>query len=262
MDKKPEECKTGAPEWMTTYGDLVTLLMCFFVLLFAFSEIDAQKFEAVMESFQGSAGVLESGKSLSEDALIFDASPENDTTPETTDTKELEIIEEILQEMASEIEGELNEKGLDGQIEFEIKDSKLIILLPNSVLFDPARAELKEESFSVLSILGGTLQNELFELGTFRIEGHTDNLPINTIRFPSNWKLSAARATSVLRFFRDELDFQENRFAISGYSDTQPKETNDTPEGRAQNRRVEVIIENIDLGSATDGTESPENEGE
>jgi len=164
--------------------------------------------------------------------------------------------------MASEIEGELNEKGLDGQIEFEIKDSKLIILLPNSVLFDPARAELKEESYSVLSILGGTLQNELFELGTFRIEGHTDNVPINTIRFPSNWELSAARATSVLRFFRDELDFQENRFAISGYSDTQPKKTNDTPEGRAQNRRVEVIIENIDLGSATDGTESPENEGE
>lgn len=259
MDKKPEECKAGAPEWMTTYGDLVTLLMCFFVLLFAFSEIDAQKFEAVMESFQGSAGVLESGKSLSEDALIFDASPENDTTPDTTDEKELEVIEEILQRMASEIEDELEKKGLEGEVEFEFEDNKLIILLPNSVLFDPAKAELKDESFGVLSILGETLQDELFELGTFRIEGHTDDVPINTIRFPSNWELSAARATSVLRYFRDELEFAETRFAISGYADTRPKETNETAEGRAQNRRVEVIIENIDLSSVTDDTT---NEGE
>lgn len=260
MDKKPEECKAGAPEWMVTYGDLVTLLMCFFVLLFAFSTIDAQKFQAVMQSFQGSAGVLESGKSLSEDQLIFDASPETDTTPQTTDSEELEIIEEILNQMAEKLEEELSGQDLSDVIEFEISQNKLIIRLTDSVLFDPAKADIKDEALGVLQILGETLQSEIFSLGNFRIEGHTDNIPINTIRFPSNWELSAARATSVLRYFRDEVGFAENRFAISGYADTQPVDTNDTPEGRAKNRRVEIIVENIDLGTVP--TEPAGSEGE
>lgn len=260
MSKKPEECKAGAPEWMVTYGDLVTLLMCFFVLLFAFSEIDAQKFEAVMESFQGSAGVLEGGKSLSEDALVFDASPETDTTPQTTESEELEVIEEILNQMAEKLEEELSGQDLSDVIEFEISENKLIIRLTDNVLFDPARAEIKDDALGVLQILGETLQSEIFSLGNFRVEGHTDNVPINTIRFPSNWELSAARATSVLRYFRDEVGFAENRFAISGYADTQPVDTNDTPEGRARNRRVEIIVENIDLGTVP--TEPAGDEGE
>jgi chemotaxis protein MotB len=261
MDKKPDACKAGAPEWMVTYGDLVTLLMCFFVLLFAFSEIDAQKFEAVMESFQGSAGVLESGKSLSEDELVFDASPENDTTPDTTQTEELEIIENILQDMVAKLEDELSGSDLSSEIKFELQENRLIIKLPNSVLFDPAKAELKDESFGVLSILGEALQDEIFAMGNLRIEGHTDNVPINTIRFPSNWELSAARATSVLRYFRDELSFTEDRFAISGYSDTRPMLSNDTPEGRAANRRVEIIVEDIDIGISNE-VETTGSEGE
>ncbi|MCH4888729.1 flagellar motor protein MotB [Acidaminobacter sp. JC074] len=262
MDKKCPECKGGAPEWMVTYGDLVTLLMCFFVLLFAFSEIDAQKFEAVMQSFQGSAGVLEGGKSISEDPLVFDASPENDTTPETTEAEKLEVINEILNQLKGEIEEEFEKKGMVGELQFELEADTLKIILDDSVLYDPASAELKEESYEVLTILGETFKNELFELGNFRIDGHTDNVPINTLRYPSNWELSTARATSVLRFFRDELSFAENRFVIAGYSDTRPRATNDTPEGRAQNRRVEFIIENIDLGSTTDGAETPVTEGE
>ncbi len=261
MDKKPEACKAGAPEWMVTYGDLVTLLMCFFVLLFAFSEIDAQKFEAVMESFQGSAGVLESGKSLSEDQLIFDAAPENETTPDTTQTEELEIIEEILQQMMSKLKDELSGSDLSSEIKFELQENKLIIKLPNSVLFDPAKADIKPEAVGVLSILGEALQDDIFAMGNLRIEGHTDNVPINTIRFPSNWELSAARATGVLRYFRDELGVAEDRFAISGDSDTRPLKPNDTPEGRAANRRVEIIVEDIDLGTSED-VDSTETEGE
>ncbi len=249
MDRKPEECKAGAPEWMTTYGDLVTLLMCFFVLLFAFSEIDAQKFDAVMKSFQGSAGVLESGKSLSEDELVFDASPEKDTTPETTTPEELEIVQEILREMTEKLEEELSGRDLIDVVEFDIVDTKLIIKLKDNVLFDPAKADIKPDALGILNILGETLQGDIFSMSDFRIEGHTDNVPINTIRFPSNWELSASRATSVLRYFRDELDFPEEHLAISGYADMKPLETNDTPEGRAANRRVEIIVENIDLGT-------------
>lgn len=249
MDKKPEECKAGAPEWMVTYGDLVTLLMCFFVLLFAFSEIDAQKFDAVMKSFQGSAGVLESGKSLTEDQLVFDASPEQDTTPTETVPEELEIIEEILKEMTEQLEEELTGRDLIDVVEFDIVDTKLIIKLKDNVLFDPAKADIKPEALGILNILGETLKGEIFLNSDFSFEGHTDNVPINTIRFPSNWELSASRATSVLRYFSDELAFPEDRLGIAGYADKKPLDTNDTPEGRAANRRVEIIVENIDLGT-------------
>lgn len=249
MDRKPEECKAGAPEWMVTYGDLVTLLMCFFVLLFAFSEIDAQKFDAVMKSFQGSAGVLESGKSLTEDELVFDASPEQETTPPETSPEQLEIVQEILKEMTEQLEAELSGQDLSDVIEFNIVDTKLIIKLKDNVLFDPGKADIKTDALPILNILGKTLKGDIFANSDFRIEGHTDNVPIHTIRFPSNWELSASRATSVLRYFVNELDFSERQLGISGYADMRPLETNDTPEGRAANRRVEIIVENIDLGT-------------
>lgn len=254
MDKKPEECKAGAPEWMVTYGDLVTLLMCFFVLLFAFSEIDAQKFEQVMQSFQGSAGVLEGGKSLSEDALIFDASPEQDTSPQTTDQERLEVIEEMLAQAAAEIASEIAEALAGGQseelienISIEIMDNKIIIRLNDNVLFDSAKAEVKTEALPILTALGEVLQGEMFTESEIKIEGHTDNLPINTLRFPSNWELSAARATSVLTYFVDSLEFDPARLSIAGHGEYKPIDTNDTPEGRSANRRVEITIEKLNL---------------
>lgn len=254
MDKKPEECKAGAPEWMVTYGDLVTLLMCFFVLLFAFSEIDAQKFEQVMQSFQGSAGVLENGKSLSEDALIFDAAPEQDTSPDTTEQQKLDVIEELLAQAAAEISTELAEALAGGpseelieNISIEILDNKIVIRLKDNVLFDSAKAEIKEAALPILTALGEALQGELFTESEIKIEGHTDNVPINTVRFPSNWELSAARATSVLNYFVDNLEFDPVRLSIAGHAEFKPIDTNETAEGRAANRRVEITIEKLNF---------------
>lgn len=247
MDKKPEESKSGAPEWMVTYGDMVTLLMCFFVLLFAFSEIDAQKFEAVMKSFQGSAGVLESGKSLSEDELVFDASPENDTTPETTEAEPIEVIEQMLQEAKEELEEAFEGNEFEADIVIEILENKLVIRLKNNVLFDSARADIKPEALDILAIIGEVLQGEVFTDSLVKIEGHTDDVPINTLRFPSNWALSAARATSVLNYFVDTLDFSQERLSIAGYAEFRPIDTNLTEEGRANNRRVEITIEKFNI---------------
>lgn len=243
MDKKPEECKAGAPEWMVTYGDLVTLLMCFFVLLFAFSEIDAQKFNAVMQSFQGSAGVLEAGKSLSEDQLVFDASPEKDTTPEATEVDELVILKSLLEPIKDELEGIFAGSKYEDAIEFLLEENKLIIRLKDNVLFDSAKADIKEDAIEILAILGEILQDEKFDGTDITIEGHTDNVPINTVRFPSNWALSSARSASVINYFVDEFGFPETRLGIAGYAEFRPIATNDTPEGRAVNRRVEIVIE-------------------
>lgn len=247
MDKKPEECKAGAPEWMVTYGDLVTLLMCFFVLLFAFSEIDAQKFEAVMQSFQGSAGVLEGGKALSEDPLVFDASPETDTTPEATNDEQLDIIKELLAAAKGEIEAEFEGMEFEEDVEILIAGEKIIIRLKNNVLFDSASADIKEGSIEILLTIGEVLQGELFTGSSIKIEGHTDDRPINTIRFPSNWELSAGRATSVLNYFVNELDFDQKRLSIAGHAEFKPIDTNETVEGRANNRRVEITIESLNF---------------
>lgn len=247
MDKKPEECKAGAPDWMVTYGDLVTLLMCFFVLLFAFSEIDAQKFEAVMKSFQGSAGVLESGKSLSEDQLVFDASPEENNTPQTTEAEPLEILEELLSAAKEEIEEAFEGQEFEADIIVEILDNKLVIRLKNNVLFDSARASIKPEAIDILSTIGEVLKGELFTDSMVEIEGHTDDVPINTTRFPDNWALSAGRATSVLQYFVSELEFSQERLKIAGYGEFKPIDSNLTSAGRANNRRVEIIIEKFNF---------------
>ena len=235
MDKKCPECKQIVPEYMATYGDLVTLLMCFFVLLFAFSEIDAQKFEAVMQSFQGSAGVLSGGKSVTEAQLVFDAMPEEQVSETTQTTDNLQILKEIVSEYIKENDVELN-------IEVELTSRGLIIRFPDNALFDSGKATLKKSSIDTLLFLGQLLNDEKFEDRAIRIEGHTDNVPINTVKYPSNWELSTSRATNVAKFFINNSKIDPFRIAASGYSEYHPIADNTTKEGRAKNRRVDIVV--------------------
>lgn len=234
-DKCPE-CKSGAPEWMATYGDLVTLLMCFFVLLFAFSSIDAQKFQAVMQSFQGSAGVLSGGKSLSEAPYIFDGMPEDQTsTQQTVELNKLEKLQE-------EVEEYLEKNNLQGQIEMELEAKGLVIRFKDNVLFDPGKATIKEGSFAVLTFLSDLLTTEELINEEIRVEGHTDNVPNNSAQYPSNWELSTARATNVVRYFIEESSFTPGRLSAAGYSEYHPISSNDSAEGRSANRRVDIVV--------------------
>lgn len=232
---KVEECKAGAPEWMTTYGDLVTLLMCFFVLLFAFSEIDAQKFEAVMQSFQGSAGVMQSGESLTDAELIFQAMPEEQVAEPKQEIDELKILKEA-------VEDYIQENQLQADILVELESRGLLLRFEDNALFDSGKADLRTDSLKTLKFLGDILQTDEFIDRYVRVEGHTDNVPINTLRFPSNWELSTARATSVVRYFVEDVTMEPRRFSASGYGEYFPVANNDTADGRQQNRRVDVVI--------------------
>jgi chemotaxis protein MotB len=220
---------------MTTYGDLVTLLMCFFVLLFAFSEIDAQKFDAIMESFQGSAGILSGGKTLNQDQLVFDAMPEQSITKTVEEIETLQVLEEIINEY---IEAE----DLQFEIQVELEDRGLVIRFPDNVLFDSGRAVIKEETVDTLAFLGEVLKDPQFVSMDIRVEGHTDNIPINTPQFPSNWELSTTRATNVLKFFIDRSNIDPYRLSASGYGEYHPIASNDTIAGRQNNRRVDVVV--------------------
>lgn len=233
--KKPEEPKAGLPEWLATYGDLVTLLMCFFVLLFAFSSIDAQKFEAVMQSFQGSAGVLAGGKSLADGPLVFNGMPESQVSESPQETEELQQIKE-------QVEKYLEQNNLQANVLVELDARGLLLRFKDNVLFDSGKADLKPEALKILGFLGNVLSKPEFAERYIRVEGHTDNVPISTMRFPSNWELSAGRATSVIRYYIETTGFRPDRFTASGYGEYYPVANNDTAEGRAKNRRVDLVI--------------------
>ncbi len=234
-EKKCPECKAGAPEWMTTYGDMVTLLMAFFVMLFAFSNIDAQKFEQVMQSFQGSAGILSGGVTVNQNDMIFEALPESSSTSVQQVQDNLEILKET-------IEDYIELKELEAEISVEFDTRGLIIRFKDNALFDSGSANLKDSSVEILSFIGELLKNEEFKDRSIRVEGHTDNIPISTSRFPSNWELSTTRSTNVIKFFINQAEIAPKRLSASGYGEYYPIADNATPEGRAKNRRVDIVI--------------------
>lgn len=234
--KKCPECKAGAPEWMTTYGDMVTLLMAFFVMLFAFSNIDAKKFEQVMQSFQGSAGILSGGETLEDANMVFQALPESNTT------EAVEQVEQKLEVLKETIEQYIEQKQLETEVSVEFDTRGLIIRFKDNALFDSGKADLKSSSEEVLVFIGDLLKDKEFIERAIRVEGHTDNVPIRTSRFPSNWELSTARSTNVIRFFIRAVDINPKRLSASGYSEYYPITDNKTSEGRAKNRRVDIVI--------------------
>lgn len=236
MDKKCPECKAGAPEYMLTYGDLVTLLMCFFVLLFAMSSTDAQKFEALMVSFQGSAGILPGGTSMSESKMQFDGMPEQNTS--SSNNIQLDSMEKLKEE----VQKELNKNNLGTDVDLEIEARGLIIRFPDNVLFDSGSADIKKAALDSLTAIGNVLDKKEYQASNIRVEGHTDNVPINTSRYPSNWELSTARSTNVIKYLISNVSIDPNRLAASGYGEYHPIAGNTDNIGKAKNRRVDIVV--------------------
>ena len=244
-DKCPE-CKSGAPEWMATYGDLVTLLMCFFVLLFAFSNIDAQKFQAVMQSFQGSAGILSGGMSLSEAPYTFDGMPESQSSSQSM--LEMQKLEEIQEK----VEEYLEQNNMQDLVEMKLEKKGLVIRFKDNVLFDPGSASIKSGSNGILVFLSDLLKTPELINQAIRVEGHTDNIPNVSSLYASNWELSTARATNVVRFFIEQSQMLPSRLSAAGYSEYHPIESNDTASGRSANRRVDIVVVALEVVNKED----------
>jgi chemotaxis protein MotB len=226
--RKEEEHKAGAPEWMSTYGDMVTLLLCFFVLLFSFATLDVQKFEAISKSMSGSLGVLDSGMNLSMEPLV-------NSFPADSPNEEVEEFVKIYEQMSEYIK----ENNLESSITLRLDERGLLVRFMDDVLFDSGKADLTASAREIINKVAEIIrQNEK----NVRIEGHTDNVPINTVRFPSNWELSTTRAVNVVKYLIEECGLEASRMAASGYSDQHPVDDNDTKEGRQKNRRVDMVI--------------------
>ncbi|MCF6460538.1 OmpA family protein [Clostridium sp. Cult3] len=224
--RKTEESNTDS--WLTTYSDLVTLLLCFFVLLFSFSNIDAQKFRTIMSSFQGGTGVLEGGTTLE--------LGENAESSEDLLEEDLEKLKGILEEYADSV-------GLGAEILLSVEERGLIVRFMDNVLFDSGKAELKPESIEILETVAEILNRDEFRDRLIKVEGHTDTDPIlYSKKYPTNWELSSTRATNVLRYLVEEENIDGSRISSSGYSYYRPIAPNDTRENKAKNRRVDIVI--------------------
>lgn len=243
-----EEASAGSPAWMATFADLMSLLMCFFVLLLSFSEMDAQKYKLVAGSMKNAFGVqreVVENQNPSGSADLLENIRLQEFVMDPAEVEKVEMMK-MLQELISEtvddmekLEEDLAVEIQNGLIELESGFRTITIRIKEKGSFGSGSADLQEEFIPVME----KLQNVLVDVvGEISIEGHTDNIDISTARFASNWALSSARALSVgHELLRNDV-LESKRFVISGYSDTVPFGTNDNAEGRMSNRRVEIII--------------------
>lgn len=237
---------SSAPAYMTTWGDMMSLLLCFFILLYSFSSVDAQKFRAIISAFQGMSGILDSGRSIVEEGNMIDtASMYSDLIPEDGfgEIQELEMLALKVSEL-------LEEEGFTDQVELGIEDRGLVMRFKDVVLFDLGSDELKEEPKDLLKRLSYILEQVPLPI---RIEGHTDNLPINNLRFPSNWELSVARATRVVRFLIEEGSLAPDRLSALGFGEYRPIAPNTSAWERAKNRRVDIVVLRPSLAESEPG---------
>jgi chemotaxis protein MotB len=232
------EEESGGNEWLATYGDLVTLLLCFFVLLFAMSSVDARKFAAaagsVNSSFAGGSAVgMEQG---GESVINLVETPIEDTSEDT-------IKEKAADEIYSEVKKIIDSENLDSEIAVKKSESGVLLTFRDDLLFDKGEAVLKSGVKQTLYSLGNILKKYNNKV---RIEGHTDNTPIKNNYFESNWELSTSRAISVVKYYTEELPENErisaNIFEVAGLGEYSPVAPNDTAENRQKNRRIEIII--------------------
>lgn len=224
MRKKKKEDDKGADQgWLMTYGDLMSLLLTFFVLLLTFSSIQSDDFKKAMGSLQGALGVLEKDhgeKMLHKEMASYDSYIN---------------LKEELQDYAERMQ-------LDDIINIEVSAGKGIkIVLNVGILFEPGKARLKPAIYPILQKIGEMAKND--SKFNILVEGHTDDVPIHTIQFESNWELSAARALAVVKFFINNLRISPHRLLAIGHSEFKPLVRNSSPQNRAKNRRVEIYIE-------------------
>lgn len=287
-EEAPCECVPGLPAWMGTFADLMSLLMCFFVLLLSFAEMDVLKFKRLAGSMRDAFGVqnqvnvndIPKGTSVIAqeyspgkpeptplqvvmqhtidpdnpslellcEAEVEKAVEESCAEPQDKAEKELneavvlriqqmvEQTEDNAMEMAAKLEQEIRNE----QVEIETRGRKLVIRVQEKGSFSSGSAELRDEFLPILEKL---IQSLAKIEGTISVEGHTDSIPIRTGEFPSNWYLSTARAQEVAHGLFDDGTLDQSRFRIVGYADTKPLVPNDTPQNRATNRRVEIVLQ-------------------
>jgi chemotaxis protein MotB len=222
----PRVEKDRSERWLLTYADLITLLLIFFIVLYSMSQVDKRKFEAMSASLAvvfggvGKSGVLDAGRSIMPGDKIY------------KERLEMQNTQEKVRRMIAQ-------RGLEGKISTDLGERGLVISVKDTVLFEVGSGELTPAARDIMQnvahLLAGTPN-------AIRVEGHTDNVPIHTAKFYSNWELSTARATNVLQFFIQNCGISPSRLSAAGYGEYKPSAPNTSERNRALNRRVDIVL--------------------
>lgn len=232
---KKENKGGGAPGWMTTFSDLMSLLLTFFILLYSMSSINEVKFKKISQSLQGilsgvgNPSVFDGADSMEDSMDIMDMDQASD----------LSSIQEGIFLMHDKVLNYVSEEGLDAKVSVSMNKRGVFVDIKEAILFDPGSAKIKEGGHEVLKKLEGLINDFKNDLV---IEGHTDDVPMHTATYPSNWELSTARAVSVLRYLSEKENVDPKRLSAVGYGEYSPMVPNDSAKNRAINRRVNILI--------------------
>ena len=263
--KRQEDPPKGSPAWMSTFSDLMNLLLCFFVLLFSMSTVDTDKLEAVVASLQSAISILPSGgTSIGEGEMISAgvrqlefldsyynemANSKAEDTDDQTDGKlsaqqqyeQQELAES--EKMADEIKEAIDNSQLSGKVDVDFNAEYVKLNLNGSILFASGKADLVKQAKPIVDKIGKIL--EKYNKNVIEVEGHTDNVPIrSSAKYENNEVLSVYRALAVTDRLRKNKNLNPKYIKFAGRGDYIPVADNSTAEGRAQNRRVEIKIYN------------------
>jgi chemotaxis protein MotB len=242
LSPPPEEQKkqkAGAPEWMCTFSDLVTLLMCLFVLLFAMSTTQQETYKELVQSLRSALGAQSVPEAGTREGLTMHAVPSEEPT-ENQEIDELGgMIEKEMEDIVSEVRELVLFNKLGGEVSVTKTDEGIVITLSDLLLFAEGGTYLSEKGHDILKKVAAVLSKLAYHV---KIKGHTDSSPISSPIYPSNWELSSARASMVVRLLVDN-GVPPQYISAEGYAHYYPVATNDTAKGRALNRRVEIVYE-------------------
>ncbi|MBA4389322.1 MAG: hypothetical protein C0399_00065 [Syntrophus sp. (in: bacteria)] len=229
--KKTEEEHENNERWLITYADLITLLLAFFIMMYVFSKKDTQKYEEVVGHLKTifTGGANAPGQAKAAGIVSFDLP--------------IKMAQGSSEEVQKKLKDELHSLAGNGasqkNISVFVDERGTVIRILDKAFFDEGKADFKEKAKNALDKIVPVVKSVNNHI---RIEGHTDNVPINTREFRSNWELSVRRATEVVRYFIEKYDFSPERISAVGYAEHRPVAPNDTAENRALNRRIEIII--------------------
>lgn len=234
--------------WLISYADFITLLFAFFVVMFASSQTDKSRVKQIAEAVQRALRQSSTSQTPAVAKVLGGTVDERGIgnamlrgpggTKQSAARRPQPSIPELLPSL-QQLESSLHDELTAGKVELKLEQRGLVISLRESAFFPSGGDSVAPSMYATLRKLGNTvrpLPNPV------QVEGHTDSQPIHNARFKSNWELSSARAIAILNFFCDELDLSRQRFAVVGRADTAPVDSNDTPSGRARNRRVDLVI--------------------
>ncbi len=228
--RRREYPKENLERWLLTYSDLITLLLAFFVVMYSMSQIDAKKFGKVVQALHG---VLKGG----DEVLRHSEKPPDAEGHGVLKVGDLKMLQTRIDDQAAAI-------GRQEHLQTEVTERGLVVHILESALFREGSADLEPRAIDVLDLVYEKIRDAPNHI---RVEGHTDDRPINTLQYPSNWELASARATAVVRYFINERGLPPHMISALGYGEFRPVRPNNSIENRAANRRVDVVVLTMEL---------------